>query len=218
MSPPRLVVFDLDGTLADSHAAILACFGAALAACGRPPVPEAEVTRRIGLPLVRIFAEVCPGDAAAHAALVAAYRDAWWSTSPSLTRAFDGVPALVGALRARGVSLAVATSKARAGALRTLDDIGLRRAFSLVLGVDCGPPPKPHPAFLAAALRAFDCPPAAALMVGDATFDVEMAVAAGVPALGVAWGAHSPAALHAAGARAVCADVPALARALGVAA
>jgi len=218
MTPPRLVVFDLDGTLADSHAAILACFGAALAACGRPPVPEVEVTRRIGLPLVRIFAEVCPGDAAFHATLVAAYRAAWWSLPPGLTRPFDGVPALVGALRGRGVPLAVATSKARAGALRTLEDIGLRRSFSLVMGVECGPAPKPHPDFLSAALRAFGCPPSAACMVGDATFDIEMAVSAGVPALGVGWGAHPPAALHAAGAARVCADVPALAAALGVAA
>jgi phosphoglycolate phosphatase len=214
MSARRLAVFDLDGTLVDSQVAILAAMAEAFAAAGRP-VPSREATLGIvGLSLPVAMAQLAP-DAAPEecAAMVAAYRAAFLrgacAAPPPL---YPGARAMLEALAARGdVLLAVATGKSRRGLDAVLAGHRLA-AFFVTTQVSDDHPSKPHPSMLRAALDAAGVPAARAAMIGDTRFDIDMARAAGVPALGVSWGYHPSEAL--AGADAVVSEMAAIAPAL----
>ena len=108
-------------------------------------------------------------------------------------------------LRADGWSLAVATGKSRRGLDHCLAAHGLSGHFASLQAAD-GNPSKPDPAMLLAALAEADAEPGDAVMIGDTSYDMEMARAAGVRAIGVAWGYHDEETLRAAGASAIAAD------------
>ncbi|MEF9605174.1 HAD-IA family hydrolase, partial [Paracoccus sp. PXZ] len=99
------------------------------------------------------------------------------------------------------------------GLAAILDAHGLTRRFTTRQSAD-GHPSKPHPAMLESALSETGVPAGRAVMVGDSTFDMEMARAAGVAGFGVGWGFCPVEELHAAGAHLVAPDYPALTRAL----
>jgi phosphoglycolate phosphatase len=98
--------------------------------------------------------------------------------------------------------LGIATGKARRGIDRLFEREGWAHRFLTVQTADQHPS-KPHPAMIRAAMAETGVGPERTVMVGDTTFDVEMALAAGVGALGVAWGYHHPEELRAAGAHGV---------------
>jgi phosphoglycolate phosphatase len=99
----------------------------------------------------------------------------------------------------------LATGKSRRGVDRLVLAQGWHNTFATIQTADTHPS-KPHPSMIEAARAEVGAAPEATVMIGDTTFDIEMAVAAGVAAIGVAWGYHPPAALHAAGAREVARD------------
>lgn len=211
--PLRLVVFDWDGTLADSTAIIESAMSAAFTACGHAP-PAAEAVRAfVGLRLDVIVARLLPGgDPADHAALVTAYRQAWASQMdrPELAeRLFPGVREGLAALDGGSRLLAVATGKSRNGLNRCLALHGLARHFACLQTPDDAPG-KPHPGMVLAAMDRLGVPPERTVVVGDTAWDMEMARAAGATALGVTWGCHPPDALLAAGAEALYSDFPSL--------
>jgi phosphoglycolate phosphatase len=209
-----LAVFDMDGTLIDSEAAILAAFAAAFAGCGLP-APEREAVRAIvGLSLPQAMAVLVPDAGAADiAALAEGYRAAFLQgAAEAPPPLFPGALALLEALAARGdVVLAVATGKSRRGLDLVLAGHGLTGVFASTQVSD-DHPSKPHPAMLRAALRETGVAAGRSAMIGDTRFDIDMARAAGVPALGVTWGFHAPAAL--AHADAVVSEMDAVAPAL----
>lgn len=197
MTALHLAVFDMDGTLIDSQAAILGAMTAAFAARGAAPPPRAAVLGIVGLSLPVAIARLAPAaEAGEVAALADAYRAAF------LAAAADGPPPLypgareaLEALAARpAVLLGIATGKSRRGLEAVLAGHGLAGLFVTTQTAD-DHPSKPHPAMLEAALRETGAAPVAAAMIGDTSFDVEMARAAAVPALAVTWGYHAPAAL-----------------------
>jgi phosphoglycolate phosphatase len=100
------------------------------------------------------------------------------------------------------IVLGIATGKARRGIDRLFEREGWADRFLTVQTAD-NHPSKPHPAMVRAAMAETGVGPARTVMVGDTTFDVEMALAAGVGALGVAWGYHPPEELREAGAHGV---------------
>jgi phosphoglycolate phosphatase len=218
-APLRLVVFDIDGTLVDSAALIYRAFDETFARLGRPTPPRYEIFARVGLSIHEALAGLMPGageDEVAHA--VAAYREVYVRLRAE--QGAGGVPLFAGAraaleaLAARpDVLLGAATGMARRGLDHALDTHGLARWFVTRQSADLHPS-KPHPAMLEAALAETGVEAANAVMVGDTSFDIEMAVNAGVTALGVSWGHHAPEVLEAAGARRVLGDfaelVPAL--------
>src|SRR6185295_17867271 len=107
---PQLVLFDLDGTLTDSAQGIVSSFRHALDAVGAP-VPDGELaTRIVGPPMHHTLSEMGLGERAAEA--IAAYRADYSTRGWAMNKLFDGIPALLADLRAAGVRLAVATSKA----------------------------------------------------------------------------------------------------------
>lgn len=210
-------MFDLDGTLVDSQHHIHAAMTGAFAEAGLDGPTLAEVHAVVGLTLPIAIARIRP-DLRPETLdrLVQTYKSSFYERRlRDAAPLFPGVREALEALSARDdLALGIATGKGRRGLDEMLARHGLERFFVTTQCAD-GHPSKPHPAMLLAACDEAGVAPAEAAMIGDTTFDVEMAVAAGVVPVGVAWGYHADAALAAAGARWLAPDLPALARWVG---
>ena len=200
MSADRLVIFDVDGTLVDSQAAIVASMHAAFAAVDIPPPPRSELLSVVGLSLPIALARLLP-EKVDMARAVAAYKAAFHSQHLTDTAPlFPGTRQMLTDLAARpGMVLGVATGKGRAGLMRLLEDHQISAHFSTFQVAD-DHPSKPDPSMITAALAETGLDASAAIMVGDTTFDIDMARAASVPGIGVSWGYHHPSVLRQAGA------------------
>jgi phosphoglycolate phosphatase len=200
---PRLALFDCDGTLVDSQANICLAMEECFARADLPPPPREATRRVVGLSLVEAMAAMLPqADAGLHRALAEDYKTAF----QRLRRRglveeplFDGIEALLDALEADGWLLGVATGKSDRGLKLCLAHHGLAHRFVTLQTADRHPS-KPHPSMIEAALAETGADAAASMMIGDTSFDMAMARAAGVTAVGVAWGYHHRQELIAAGA------------------
>ncbi|APZ42662.1 HAD family hydrolase [Acidihalobacter ferrooxydans] len=195
MNSYRLLVFDWDGTLMDSEARIVACMRSAAAAVGAAP-PSTEAARRIiGLGMREAILALYPAaDDDFIERFVRAYRDRFLGADATPQVLFEGVPDMLAALEEAGYLLAVATGKSRAGLDRVLRQTGLTGRFHATRCADEAFS-KPHPAMLEDVMERVGAAPPETLMIGDTTFDLEMAHNAGVEAVGVSHGAHEVAAL-----------------------
>jgi len=205
----RLAVFDCDGTLSDGQAAVCTAMVAAFAAQELPPPDLHQVRRMVGLSLPQAMRQLA-SDASAEiqAGLVEAYKQAFRAARAdgSLHEPlFPGMADLLHALHAEGWTLAVATGKSDRGLASTLEANGLAGLFSSLQTADRHPS-KPHPAMLEACLTETLAERANAVVIGDTVYDMDMAKAGGVRALGVDWGYHEAGELLAAGASAVASD------------
>ncbi len=204
----RLALFDLDGTLVDSQDYIVEAQRRAFAAHDLAPPGRAASLAVVGLSLAEAFA-VLAGPAGPVESLSEAYREAWSQlrADPSYAEPlFPGASETVAALAANGgVTLGIATGKARRGVDHLLDRTGWRPWFRTIQTADRHRS-KPAPDMIVAALAETGAAPSATFMIGDTSFDMEMAGAAGVRAIGVAWGYHSADELRAAGAERIVAD------------
>ncbi len=197
-----LVIFDFDGTIADSRRTISRCADATLAAVGRAPVKAERVEAMIGLPLRHIFEVLLGEDDPVIDEAVATYRARYPEVDRALTRPFGEMPELLVDLHRAGVRMAVATGKSTDGAHASIARLGLDAGlFEAVVGSDAVARPKPHPEMVLHILETLGVMPEDALVVGDTTFDVEMGCRAEVGCCGVTWGSHDEAALRGAGAR-----------------
>lgn len=205
----RLAVFDCDGTLVDGQAAVCDAMDAAFAAHGLP-VPDRHLVRRsVGLSLPQAVRTLLPdADEALQQGLDQAYRTAFRAAREAgqlVEPLYAGVREMLDALRDDGWLLGVATGKSDRGLEHCLAMHGLSNHFVSLQTADRHPS-KPHPAMLEAALFEAGALPVSAAMIGDTAYDMVMAVNAGVRALGVDWGYHTPAELTDAGAEAVARD------------
>jgi phosphoglycolate phosphatase len=207
-APLSLVIFDVDGTLMDSRVAILGAMRAAFLAQDLAPPPDAAILRIVGLSLPQAIARLAPeASAAAVAALAEAYKAAFIrlraeTGGEATAPLYPGARSALERLDAAGLLLSVATGKARRGLDHALDGHDLRRFFLATQTADDAPS-KPHPGMVLNALGATGVEAGRAAMVGDTVYDIEMARAAGVAAIGVSWGYHPAEELRAAGAIAV---------------
>ena len=197
----RLAVFDVDGTLADSQAEIVASMSAAFESENLPPPSRAAILSIVGLSLDQALARLAPELAEARRArLVAGYRSAYFQqrqthgASPLYDGARDALESLA---RDPFLLMGVATGKSKRGLDALIDAHDLARFFVTRQVADFHPS-KPHPAMLRAALDEAGVGPGDAVMIGDTSFDMEMARAAGTGAIGVDWGYHPAASLDAA--------------------
>ncbi|MBP6491007.1 MAG: HAD-IA family hydrolase [Thauera sp.] len=184
-----LIVFDWDGPLMDSAAAIVRAMQAAARDLDLPPPPEERARYVIGLGLGDALRHAIPElEEAAYPRMVERYRHHYLSSDHELSL-FEGVDVLVDALAGRGHLLAVATGKSRLGLNRALGHTGLGRYFHATRCADeCFS--KPHPAMLEELMDELGAAPERTLMIGDTTHDLQMARNARTAGLAVGFGAH----------------------------
>lgn len=195
--PTRAVLFDFDGTLADSFAAITASTNHVRGLYGLPALPEAEVRRYVGLGLDNLMRELVPNAPPADA--VAAYRAHHPSVMLTGTVLMPGVADTVPELGRRGLKLGVCSNKRVEFTKRLVVALGLGDSFAAVLGPDDVGVPKPDPAMLIEAARRLEVSARETIYVGDMAVDVEAGHAAGMETwlvLGGAVGMESPLTHH----------------------
>jgi phosphoglycolate phosphatase-like HAD superfamily hydrolase len=180
------VIFDLDGTLTDSADGIVSSFRHALSQIGAA-VPDGDLADRIvGPPMHHTLAAMGLGE---HTeAAITAYRADYTTRGWEINSLFDGIGPLLADLRAVGVRLAVATSKAEPTARRILAHFGLDGHFEVVAGASVDGTRSTKTDVLAHALAQLQPLPERVLMVGDRRHDVEGAAAHGIDAVVVGWG------------------------------
>ena len=203
-APLRLVVFDVDGTLVDSQADILGAMRLAFEWQGLPSPDRAQTLGVVGLSLDVLMPQLAPeADAGTLARLVQGYKDAYMDLRAENTGAvsspfYPGAREALEALHAMpDVLLGVATGKSRRGLDKLIEAHGLEGMF-LTQQVADFHPSKPHPSMLLQALRDTGVEAAQAVMLGDTSYDMEMARAANITGIGVSWGYHGPERLSAA--------------------
>lgn len=190
MKPFELIVFDWDGTLADSIGQIVASIDHAIAVTGFPARSTEEIQEIIGLGLVESLVALFPqADPSTFGAFAQAYRDHWVANARDDLRLFDGAANLLRNLAADGYQLAVATGKSRHGLDHALTQAGVTELISASRCAD-ETESKPAPDMLLEILDELNLAPGAALMIGDSVHDLGMAERAGVPSVGVLSGVH----------------------------
>jgi len=199
---PRFAVFDVDGTLVDSRRSIAAAMAQAFVALDLPPPGYEETRQIVGLsltPAIAVLAPDLPADR--YAALAEAYKNAFIANRAAgmVEPLYEGAHDLLVRLRDGGWTLGIATGKARRGVDAYLSAHGLAGMFSCAFCADDGPG-KPDPHMLRLNMDAVRRPPGDTIMIGDTSFDMAMARAAGVYAQGVAWGFHTVEEVQAGGA------------------
>jgi phosphoglycolate phosphatase len=197
------VLFDLDGVLVDSRAAITGCINQALVEHELSAQPVEELQRFIGPPLVDGFAELTghPTDSPLVASCLDSYRARYAEASLRETTVTPGIEAVLSEL-AQHYRLAVATSKPLAFAEPLLSTLGLRPFFTVVAGPDLSTHGESKASTIAASLEMLGHPKRA-VMVGDRSHDIAGAQAHSLLSIGVTWGIGSSNELREAGAESI---------------
>ena len=205
----RLVVFDCDGTLVDSQHSICAAMVRAFEAVKMTPPERPAILSAVGLSLPNAMARLLPdAEADFHHHLADHYKQAFHALRRENAVSeplYPGMADLVRELDGAGWMLGVATGKSDRGLSICLTHHGIIDHFVTLQTADRHPS-KPHPSMLIAAMADAGADPASTVMIGDTSFDIDMAAAVGVRGIGVAWGYHLPEELVAAGAQAVAMD------------
>lgn len=203
MAGRRLIIFDVDGTLVDSQGDITASMHHAFDEIGAPRPAPAAIMGIIGLSLDVAIPQLAPElDSVSHAALVEGYKRSYMASRGAAGAAhsspfFPGTRVMLDSLNARDdLVLGLATGKSRRGLDKLLEGHDLKNMFVTQQVADFHPS-KPHPAMLRAALEETGIAARNAVMIGDTTYDMDMAHAAGLHAIGVEWGYHPAAELRA---------------------
>ncbi|MGI9481437.1 MAG: HAD-IA family hydrolase [Hyphomicrobiales bacterium] len=194
MTEPRLIIFDFDGTLADSQDTIATAMDEAFRYLGHIP-PEREKTLSIvGLSLIEAMQVLVPdAESEFHKNLAEEYKAAFYrevSSPGHVEPLYDGARDAILKLSAEPHTLlGIATGKSQRGVRRVLDAHGLVEHFITIQTADDAPS-KPHPAMIHQAIAATGIEAGNTLMIGDTSYDIEMAHRAEVYSAAVSWGYH----------------------------
>lgn len=204
----RLIIFDCDGTLVDSQHIIVAAMTRAFHANGLELPMRDKVLSIVGLSLPLAVARLLPDgmEQRVVARVADAYREAFGELrrdpchqEPMFPGALEAIRELAGR---PDVLLGVATGKSRRGVAGLFERFGIESHFVTIQTADTHPS-KPHPSMILEAMAEVGGRAEETVMIGDTTYDIEMARAAGVGAIGVGWGYHPVVALEAAGAHVI---------------
>jgi phosphoglycolate phosphatase len=191
-----LIAFDWDGTLFDSTAIITRCIQMAVRDVGGTVPSDKDAAYVIGMGLMQALAHAAPDvPADKYPELGARYRHHYIAHQNDINL-FEGVLPMLADLKTRHHWLAVATGKSRRGLDEALQAAELKGMFDSSRTADetAG---KPDPRMLQELMREFGVDPGRVLMIGDTTHDLQMALNAGCPSVGVSYGAHEPEVFHA---------------------
>ena len=209
---PELVVWDFDGTLADTRTAILAAARYALESHGYPVPVDDDVTALVGLPIHELYGRLAGGPGERVVAdLAESHRSHFESNAAAVTTLFDGIVELLVDLAGAGVPSAVATSRTWRTLGPLMAHLRLTEHVAAVRTGDAMTNPKPAPDMVLELCAELGVAAGDAIVVGDTAFDVEMGRRAGATTCGVTWGNHGEDELAAAGADHVVHDVRSLA-------
>lgn len=206
----KLIVFDCDGTLIDSQHMIVAAMNHAFEAHGLEPMPREDVLSIVGLSLDEALAALLPAaEPRLRKTVTEGYKDAFHHlrSRPDLAEPlFPGAMEAIEHLAARDdVLLGIATGKSQKGLRLALEQHDLERFFVTLQTADDAPS-KPHPMMLERAMAEAGAAPRDTVLVGDTSYDIHMARAAGTHAFGVDWGYHDTDVLAQAGASVILSD------------
>ena len=185
------IIFDFDGTLADTTEGIVRTTNRALRELGLPERSSAEIRRGIGLPLkgsLKVGAEI-PDELLDEAVL--AYRRVFDEEAPSVIVLYPGIKEALAAFAERGLRMAIATSRSSRSLVMLLSMLGIDSYFEDLATVEVAAHPKPAPDTVLYLLDRMNIKPEETLVVGDTTFDLEMGQRAGCRVCGVSWGNQS---------------------------
>lgn len=187
-SPVKLVIFDWDGTLFDSVSQIVASLQFA-AKQFHQPLTDADAKSIIGLGLPEVAQRLFPNVPELHAGILKSYSDHYVANSTD-NAWFTGVAEMLAELKAQGIKLAVATGKSRKGLDRVLAQTESQDIFEITRAAS-ETKSKPDPLMLAEILAVTNVKPSEAIMVGDTSYDLEMARNIDMPRIGVSYGVHT---------------------------
>ena len=187
-SPVKLVIFDWDGTLFDSVGQIVASLQFAAQQFNQP-LTDADAKSIIGLGLPEVAQRLFPAVPELHADILQAYSEHYVANSVEDVW-FEGVSEMLYALKDQGIKLAVATGKSRKGLDRVLKQTNSLELFHVTRAAS-ETRSKPHPVMLVEILAETGVHAHEAIMVGDTSYDLEMALNIVMPSVGVSYGVHT---------------------------
>lgn len=183
----KAILFDLDGTLADTYEIILNCFHHSLhEVVGSCPSDEV-LMKKVGQPLAVQMRDFVSDEETVQKLLVS-YRKHNDDIHDNLIRLFPGIYRMLQVLCDKGYTLGVVTSKRNDAALHGLRLLGILDFMSVVIGADDTELHKPHPEPVMLACKRLACACDEALFIGDSPYDIEAGKAAGTDTIAVTWG------------------------------
>ncbi|BDU71001.1 HAD family hydrolase [Mesoterricola silvestris] len=206
----KLVIWDFDGTLADTRPIIEAGMDHALRLMGLPGTVREEWLKCVGLPLEEGITRTFGPMGRSVEEVLPIYRSYDYTANEHLIRGFEGMGAILEELHGRGVRQAIASSKRTLPLVRQVAALGWTRFFEAVVTPDDVARAKPDPESILLILDRLGVPPGDAVMVGDTPFDLDMATGAGVRSVAVGHGFYGEADLAASGPMAYASDAAAL--------
>lgn len=201
------VLFDFDGTIANTLMHILTSFQHATAEVLGAALPDSELMHNVGIPLAQQMLELSGGDARVADQLLAAYRTFNHATHDQMATLYPGVTQVLSELKEHGFPLGIVTSKGTPMANRGLDLFDLRPFFDVVVTADDVALHKPDPYPVVHAASLLGLRPEAVAYIGDSPHDMESASRAGAVAIGACWGVSDEDRLVAAGAQYTLNDI-----------
>lgn len=185
-----VIIFDWDGTLMDSIDKIVACVMQASINCGVVAPEAIAIKNIIGLSLDNAMLVLFPSlTSIQQADIINAYRKCYLSSNHQQTPFYPGIKACLIALKEKGYQLAVATGKGRNGLNKMLQQEQVEDLFCVTYCAE-ETASKPDPLMLHKILKDVNIEASKALMIGDSSYDLEMANNAGIDCIGVTYGVH----------------------------
>lgn len=185
----KAVILDFDGTIGDTRGLIVRTMQQTLAEVGLPQRSDDECAAMIGLPLKQTFTQLMPMDDATGDLCEATYRRIFAvNNRPGTVRPFPGVCETIRSMHRAGLLVTIASSRFRTSLMEFLEKMRLVEYVPYVLGAGDVEHAKPAPDMVLKTLADNSLKPCDAIVVGDTEFDIRMAHAAGVRAVGVTYG------------------------------
>lgn len=190
------VLFDFDGTLADSSQCAVIATQSAFEQMNLPVPSVEQITQAMGVPIEVSFRQMGAAcfDECRFNELLAVFREIYRNQSAHHIKGFASMNDALRTLKNQGKKIAIVTSKKSDVAIKNIKQLGIMAYIDVVVGSDKVAKPKPDPECVLTALGLLGVPPseyAHAIMIGDATFDIDAGKSAGVASCAVAWGSHS---------------------------